>query len=168
MIVTERLILTPCAISDLDDCHAMRTDPDVMHFIGGPALAEDTWIKLLRNIGHWTAFGYGLFAIREKDGGRFVGEVGLAHFHRGLGDRFDAFPEGAWALAGAGQGKGYGTEALLAVHDWFFERREKSRTVCIIDPANTPSIRLGERLGYRRFDGAEYRGKPVTMFERLP
>jgi RimJ/RimL family protein N-acetyltransferase len=168
MIVTERLILTPCAVSDLEDCNAMRTDPSVMHFIGGKALPEDTWIKLLRNIGHWTAFGYGLFAIREKHGGQFVGEVGLAHFHRGLGDAFDPFPEAAWALASAGQGKGYGTEAVQGVHDWFFERREVSRTVCIIDPENLPSVRLGERLGYRPFDEADYRGKKVTMFERLP
>lgn len=168
MIVTERLILTPCALSDLDDCNAMRTDPKVMHFIGGSASPEDTWIKLLRNIGHWSAFGYGLFTLREKHGGRYVGEVGLAHFHRGLGDRFDAFPEGAWALASAGQGKGYGTEALIAVHEWFFERRGKGRSVCIIDPENMPSVRLGERLGYRPFDEADYRGKTVTMFERLP
>lgn len=167
MIVTERLILTPCALSDFDDCNVMRSDPKVMAFIGGNALPEDTWIKLLRNVGHWTSFGYGLFTLREKQGGRYVGELGLAHFHRGLGDRFDPFPEGAWALASAAQGKGYGTEALEAVHDWFFERRDEGRTVCIIDPANTPSLRLGERLGYRPFGQAEYRGKPVTMLERL-
>ena len=93
MIVTERLVLTPSAISDFDDCNAMRTDPAVMHFIGGVASGEDTWIRLLRNVGHWTAFGYGLFTIREKDGGRFVGEGGLAHFRRGLGSDFDDFPE---------------------------------------------------------------------------
>lgn len=168
MIVTERLILAPCAVSDFDDCNAMRTDPGVMHFIGGKQLPEDTWIKLLRNVGHWTAFGYGLFTIREKHGGRYVGEVGLAHFQRGLGDHFDAFPEGAWALAAAAQGKGYGTEALSAVHDWFFARRERGRTVCIIDPENTPSVRLGERLGYRPFGDVDYRGKTVRMFERLP
>ena len=168
MIVTERLILTPSAVSDFEDCNAMRTDPKVMQFIGGSSPAEDTWIKLLRNVGHWTSFGYGLFTLRERNGGRFIGEAGLAHFHRGLGDRFDAFPEGAWALASAAHGKGYGTEALLAVHDWFFQRREKGRTVCLIDPENTSSVRLGERLGYRPFDQAEYRGKTLTLFERLP
>jgi len=168
MIVTERLILSPCALSDFDDCNAMRSDAKVMHFIGGSATPEDTWIKLLRNIGHWTAFGYGLFTLREKHGGQYLGEAGLAHFHRGLGDRFDPFPEGAWALASAAHGKGYGTEALLAVHEWFFERRDKGRTVCLIDAENTASVRLGERLGYRAFDEAAYRGKPLTLFERLP
>jgi RimJ/RimL family protein N-acetyltransferase len=168
MIVTERLILTPSAVSDFDDCHAMRTDPEVMHFIGGSAPGEDTWIRLLRNVGHWTSFGYGLFTLREKDGGRFVGEAGLAHFRRDLGDRFDPFPEGAWALARSAHGKGYGTEALLAVHDWFFERREAGRTVCLINPENLASVRLGERLGYRPFGQAEYKGKTQTMFERVP
>ncbi|SFW41626.1 GNAT family N-acetyltransferase [Luteibacter sp. UNCMF366Tsu5.1] len=168
MIVTERLVLTPSAISDFDDCNAMRTDPEVMHFIGGVASAEDTWIRLLRNVGHWTAFGYGLFTLREKDGGRFVGEGGLAHFRRGLGDDFDDFPEGAWALASAAHGKGYGTEALEAVHAWFFAQRGKGRAVCLIDPENRPSVRMGERLGYRPFRQATYRDKPMTLFERAP
>jgi RimJ/RimL family protein N-acetyltransferase len=168
MIVTERLILSPTSVSDFDDCHAARTDPEVMHFIGGPASSEDTWLKLLRNIGHWTAYGHGLFTVRERDTGRFVGDVGLATFFRDLGADFDPFPEAAWVLARSAQGKGYATEAVQAAHDWFFAQRSTGRTVCIISPENLPSVRVAERLGYRPFSEAPYKGKPVTMFERLP
>ena len=168
MIVSERLILTPTAVSDFDDCHAARTDPDVMHFIGGPAASEDTWLKLLRNIGHWSAFGHGLFTVRERHGGRYVGDVGLATFFRDLGADFDPFPEAAWVLARSAHGKGYASEAVQAAHDWFFERREKVRTVCIINPENLPSVRVAERIGYRPFNEATYKGSTVTMFERLP
>jgi len=168
MIVTERLILSPTAVSDFEDCHAARTDPEVMHFIGGPATSEDTWLKLLRNIGHWSAFGHGLFTVREKQGGRFVGDVGLATFHRDLGADFDPFPEAAWVLARSAHGKGYATEAVQAAHEWFFSRREAVRTVCIIAPENLPSIRVAERLGYRAFGEALYKDKTVTKFERSP
>ncbi|HVI53899.1 MAG TPA: GNAT family N-acetyltransferase [Luteibacter sp.] len=167
MIVTERLILSPTSVTDFDDCHAARTDPEVMHFIGGPATSEDTWIKLLRNIGHWSAFGHGLFTVREKHGGRFVGDVGLATFHRDLGEDFDPYPEAAWVLARSAHGKGYATEAVQAAHDWYFARREPGRTVCIIAPENQPSVRVAERLGYRAFGDATYKGKTVTKFERL-
>jgi RimJ/RimL family protein N-acetyltransferase len=168
MIVTERLILSPTTVSDFDDCHAARTDPEVMHFIGGPATSEDTWIKLLRNIGHWSAYGHGLFTVRERHGGRFVGDVGLATFHRDLGADFDPFPEAAWVLARSAHGKGYATEAVQAAHDWYFTRRESGRTVCIIDPENLASVRVAERLGYRPFGETPYKGKTVTKFERLP
>jgi RimJ/RimL family protein N-acetyltransferase len=168
MIVTERLILSPTAASDFDDCHAARTDPEVMHFIGGPASSEETWLKLLRNIGHWSAYGHGLFTVRERHGGRFVGDVGLATFHRDLGANFDPFPEAAWVLARPAQGKGYATEAIQAAHEWFFTQREAVRTVCIISPENLPSVRVAERIGYRPFGEATYKDKTVTMFERLP
>jgi RimJ/RimL family protein N-acetyltransferase len=57
---------------------------------------------------------------------------------------------------------------VQAAHDWFFERREKVRTVCIINPENLPSVRVAERIGYRPFNEATYKGSTVTMFERLP
>jgi len=40
--------------------------------------------------------------------------------------------------------------------------------VCLIDPENRPSVRMGERLGYRPFRQATYRDKPMTLFERAP
>ena len=112
-IETERLTLARPTLADFEDSQAMLRDAGVMAFIGGKPLSrEDAWNKLLRNIGHWTAFGYGIFTVREKDGGRFVGEVGIAHFARGFGPAFDLFPEAAWILAAQGHGKGYATEAV--------------------------------------------------------
>jgi RimJ/RimL family protein N-acetyltransferase len=85
-----------------------------------------------------------------------------------LGTHFDPFPEAAWVLAKAAHGKGYATEAVQAAHDWFFAQRAMSRTVCIISPENLASVRVAERLGYRAFNEASYKGSTVTMFERLP
>lgn len=136
-------------------------------FIGGkPASREDAWNKFLRNVGHWTAYGYGIFTVREKSGGVFVGEVGLAHFSRGLGDTFDPFPEAAWVLATSAHGKGYATEAVAAAHAWMDQSRKPQRTVCIIHPDNRASIRVAEKLGYAGFGETEYQSARATMFER--
>ena len=47
-------------------------------------------------------------------------------------------------------GKGYATEALRAMVDYLFANLGKHRIVASVDPRNTPSIRLIERLGFRK------------------
>ncbi|HBC7422113.1 GNAT family N-acetyltransferase [Serratia marcescens] len=99
-IETERLILRPHNLADFDAWYAMFTDKELFKFISAPNLSpEDGWNRLLRYIGHWSVFGYGLFAIFRKVDGQFLGETGLADFHRGLGNDFDGSPEAAWIIA---------------------------------------------------------------------
>lgn len=168
MIKTQRLILRPHAPEDFEAMFAMSTDPVVMRFIrhGAQATRQDIWTKLLRNIGHWSAFGYGLFAVVEKSTGAYVGDTGLAIFHRGLGDDFDPYPEAAWVYALAAQGKGYATEAAIAAHDWLDARIGKGRRVCIIDAANIGSLAVARKLGYAPYGEVEYKGDPVVKLER--
>jgi RimJ/RimL family protein N-acetyltransferase len=167
MIETERLILRLPVSEDLDESFAMHADAAMVKYIGGrPAAREETWTKLLRNIGHWKVFGYGIFTLRDKEDGRFVGEAGLAHFARGLGEAFDPFPEAAWILAPHAHGRGYATEAVRAAHDWMTATHRPAKTVCIIHPDNTASLRIAEKLGYGRTGETQYRGASPIMFER--
>lgn len=167
MIETRRLTLMKPSLADFDEFHAMRSDTTLTKLLGStPVSREDAWNKLLRNIGRWTAFGYGIFTVRDKIRGDLIGEVGLAHVSRGLGEAFDPFPEAAWILAAAGHGRGYATEAAVAAHDWMARTHQRSRTVCIIHPGNRASIRVAEKLGYAGIGDASYRGTSLTMFER--
>ncbi|MBB3909434.1 GNAT family N-acetyltransferase [Sphingomonas desiccabilis] len=167
VIETERLLLARPTLADFEDSCAMLSDASVMAFIGGKPLGrEDAWNKLLRNIGHWAAFGHGIFTVRAKDGGRFLGEVGIGHFARGFGASFDPFPEAAWILVSAAHGRGYATEAVQAAHAWMAEVHKAKRTVCLIHPDNLPSVRVAEKLGYRRFGEVRYRDAPGILFER--
>jgi RimJ/RimL family protein N-acetyltransferase len=168
MIETQRLILSLPSLADFDDSYSMASDPEIIQFIGGKlSTREDAWTKLLRNIGHWNSFGYGIFTAREKVSGVFVGEVGLAHFARDLGDAFDPYPEAAWVLAKRGHGKGYATEAVRAAHDWMIRQTGTKRTVCIIHPNNAASLRIAEKMRYRSFGKVKYRGTTPIMFERV-
>ena len=173
MIETDRLILTPPAVADYDDYRVMLADPEVMRFIGGIAAGrEEAWNKLLRAIGHWTAFGYGLFTVRERADGAYVGEVGLAHFGRGLGERFDPFPEAAWVLSPGKAGRGYAAEAARMAHDWLMAQspviRGTGRSVCLVHPENEASLRVAAKLGYHPFGEVPYRGANPLMLERDP
>lgn len=167
MIETPRLTLRLPALDDIEPIHAMRSDPEVVRFVGGKTLSrEEAWHRLQRNSGHWALIGYGLFAVVERASGRMLGEVGLIRGERGLGESFDPYPEAAWIFAGEAQGRGYASEAAQAVHDWFAAGHPATRTVCIIDPRNSGSLRVAEKLGYRSFGETCYHDNTVTMLER--
>jgi RimJ/RimL family protein N-acetyltransferase len=72
-----------------------------------------------------------------------------------------------WKVDLAEQGKGYATEIMSAITQWFDTTPHAARTVCMIDPANDASIRVASRLGFREFDRVEYRGSPVNLYERV-
>ena len=79
--------------------------------------------------------------------------------------RFEGTPEVGWAVWPLGAWRGYAAEALAALFGWADARLP--RTVCIIDPANARSIRLAERIGYRRYAEGTYGEKPTLFFERV-
>lgn len=168
MIETSRLALRPFLPGDFDAYHEMRTDPAVRRYLAAKSpTREDTWNRVLRFVGHWTSFGYGIFAVFDKSSGTLVGEIGLADFHRGLGPDFDSDDEGGWVFASAVHGKGVALEAGQAVHGWYDAHRGPRRTVCIIGPENIPSMRLAAKLGYQAYGTASYLQHSVTKFERL-
>jgi RimJ/RimL family protein N-acetyltransferase len=166
VVETDRLILRQNRPSDLEHRLAITGDPDFMRFVGGVYDRQENWSRILRYVGHWTAFGYGLFAIEEKGSGRYVGNVGLAHFERGLGEDFDPYPEAAWMIAQWAEGRGYASEAMAAALEWHERNFGTGRQVCIIDPANESSLRLADRLGFRSYRQGENRGHAVLLHER--
>lgn len=167
MIETERLILRPVAMADHAEVAAMLSAPATAQFLGGVSDPEGIWNKHLRNIGHWVAFGYGIFTVRRALDGAHVGQVGLGHFCRGLGKDFDPWPEASWILDGRMHGQGYALEAARAVEGWFTAQRGAGRRVCIIHPDNAPSLRVAERMGYRPYGAAAYRDARPVKLERL-
>jgi RimJ/RimL family protein N-acetyltransferase len=167
-IETPRLILRPHRLEDYEDCCFLTSDREAVRMIfQKPLTREDSWHRMLRFVGHWALLGYGLLLVEEKATGRVVGEVGLADFHRGLGDDFDPYPEMAWMLSHDVHGRGYATEAAGAALSWMETSFAPERTVCIIDPENMPSLRVAEKLGFHAFGKTEYKGKTVLKFRRF-
>jgi RimJ/RimL family protein N-acetyltransferase len=119
MIETERLILRPHAIADFDAVRRLWADPQVVRFISGtPSTTEDSWARLLRYIGHWTAFDVGYFVIADRNDGRYLGECGFMEFRREITPSLGGAAEVGWVLDPAAWGKGVAMEAMTAVIDW--------------------------------------------------
>jgi len=140
---TERLILRPTAAEDLDGWAEMMADPDAARFIGGQMSRAQAWRMMATMAGSWALNGFGMFSLIEKSSGRWVGRVG------------PWAPEGwpgtevGWGLHPRAHGKGYAVEATTATMDWAVDHLGWTRLVHCIDPANTPSIRVAERIGSR-------------------
>lgn len=75
-------------------------------------------------------------------------------------------PEIGWVLASAFHGKGYATEAALAVIEWGDVNFGPVQTGCLIHPDNQASRRVAEKCGYREFQLTEYKGQPSLIFYR--
>jgi len=166
ILVTDRLTLTPVQVSDLPDLTALWADPAFATAIfPAPLSSEDVWFRLLRDIGHWEACGYGNWAIRETATDAYVGSVGVLDYHRILEPAFDA-PELGWGVAPRFQGKGLAFEAVSAALAWCDESLNAPRTVCMISPDNAPSHALAARAGFRRYAETIYKDAPVVLLER--
>lgn len=167
IIQTARLVLRAHELSDFDAYCALWGDPELVRFIGGNTFSREAcWSRFLRHAGHWQHMGFGYFAIEERGSGRFVGEAGFHDMRRDITPSLEGTLEAGWVLTREVQGRGYATEATEALVAWADDAFPGRRMTAIIEPANTASIRIAERLGFEVSGQGTYHGTPLTMFER--
>ncbi|MFM0739273.1 GNAT family N-acetyltransferase [Paraburkholderia xenovorans] len=167
LLTTERLLMRPHTQDDFLDSYAMWSDPEVIRYIGGrPFTREEVWARLLRYAGHWAMLEYGYWVVREKESGRFLGEVGFADYHREIEPSLIGTPEVGWALDPAVHGRGYATEAVDAALAWADRQWPGADTACIIAPENLPSLRVAQKCGYRERLRTTYKGEPTIVLRR--
>jgi RimJ/RimL family protein N-acetyltransferase len=156
---TPRLLLRPFAAGDAGALHRMWTGPEVRRYLFdgnrvAPGFVREQ-IAASRRL--FRERGFGLYTIRLR--GRTVGFAGLKRFGRPL--RIELF----YALRPSAWGRGYATEASLAVLRHGFERG--LRVVWAgADPPNRASFGVMRRLGFRRAR-REVLGGVVVDYYRL-
>jgi len=148
---TERLLLRPPTLDDVEAAGELLGDPEVMRFIGGSIAPREAWPTIVeRWMFRWEANGMGPFVVERRADGRFVGRVGMHVWDTrtwvpSTWADAGAFgqPELGWALARAMWGSGYATEAARAVREWV----QVDSLVSVIAPGNVASQRVAEKLG---------------------
>jgi RimJ/RimL family protein N-acetyltransferase len=138
---TDRLILRPPGAEDLGPWAAFMADPDAARFIGGAQSAGGAWRSLATMAGAWAVFGFGNFSVIEKTSGRWIGRCGPWYPAGWPG------PEIGWAFDRSAWGQGYATEAARRCLTYAYEVLGWDRVVHPIDPANTASIAVAQRIG---------------------
>ncbi len=144
---TDRLRLRWLEERDVDALHQVFADPAVMRYWSSAPLTDLAAAKaLLQEIHDYFARGnLYQWGIALADTDTVIGTVTLAWIereHRRAGVGF--------ALAKSAWGKGYASEAVARLIAYAFEDLELHRLEADVDPRNEPSLRLLERLGFRR------------------
>ena len=94
VIETQRLRLRGHRLDDFEACAVLWGDPIVTRFIGGkPSTREESWARLLRNVGHWSLLGFGYWVVEDRATGQFAGEIGFSDFRRDITPSLEGIPE---------------------------------------------------------------------------
>ena len=141
VLETERLILRPTATEDLDGWAELMGDAEAARFIGGQQTRAGAWRFMCTMAGSWTLLGFGMFSVIEKTSGEWMGRIGPWKPEDWPGT------EVGWSLKRAAWGKGYALEAAVATIDWTFDHLGWDEVVHCIDPDNTASQKVAEKLG---------------------
>lgn len=143
---TERLTLRHFTLEDADAMFRVFGDAQVMRFGDGPQTRAWVLGWLTRHAGDYDQLGYGPYAVVEREHNEVIGYCGLFYFPD-INGRPEV--EIGYRLARSKWGMGYATEAARAVMHYAFDSLRFKRLIAIIDPGNTASIRVVEKLGMR-------------------
>jgi RimJ/RimL family protein N-acetyltransferase len=151
-LMTERLVLTRWQPSDRLPFRQLNADTRVMEFMPAvlDAVGSDELMDRIER--HFEEHGFGLFAAALREGGEFIGFVGLSV--PSFNALFMPAVEIGWRLAAEYWGRGLATEAAREVLRFGFEELGLSSVVSFTSPANMRSRRVMERIGMRH-DPAE-------------
>jgi len=140
-LTTARLVLRPFRLADFESYAAMCANPEVMRYIDDVQDRESAFRSFCASLGHWEVRGYGPWALEESATGSVIGRAGLFHW-----ERFPSIEVG-YLLEPSAWGKGYATEAAERSIRFAREVVRARGVVSLIQPDNTASIRVVEKLG---------------------
>lgn len=143
MIETERLIMRPFVEDDFDALCKIRSDLEVMKYMGG---VESTKPKKIRErfdyyLEHQKKYGFAVSAVILKETDELIGSAGLQRLDDGeeieVGYGFD---KPFW-------GKGFAGESAKAWLHYGFGNLGLERIVAVAIPENIASRHVMEKLG---------------------
>jgi len=144
---TKRLIIRPMTLDDKFEVFEYRSDTETNKYQGWiPETMDDveSFIgKISKQINEPETWFQ--FVIVEKETQKIVGDMGIHFF-----DSENKQVEIGCTLNKNFHGQGYATESIKRVIDYLFKELKKHRIIASIDPDNTNSIRLVERIGFRK------------------
>lgn len=160
---TERLLLRPRTLDDLEACLAMDRDPEIVRFVPGPwndlekhraFVDERITADYRQGFGYWSVF-------EKSEPDTFVGWILLLH----EGDHWQDAEIG-WRFLRKCWGGGFATEAARAIRDHAFQAIGTTSLYADIDARNVGSIRVAEKLGMRH-EAGHPKTDPDSVFYRI-
>lgn len=145
MLETERLFIRKFTFDDLDTLIELRSDSEVIKYLGGRCLQNPAAIeKRLRfYLDCYEKYGFGMCAMIWKQTGEMIGWSGLQPLEE-TGET-----EVGYGMARKYWSRGIGYEAARAWLEYGFETLGSERIVAVAQPENVASWRIMEKLGMK-------------------
>ncbi len=144
-IETERLILRPFTIDDVEDLYQMNLDPKVSKYTmdGGIHTKEEIREILTKStLTDYKKHGFGRLAVFYKDNMEFLGFSGLKY----LEDMDDV--DIGYRYKSTYWGKGIATEAARPFLDYGFKELKLQKIIGMVHPDNPASSNVLKKLGF--------------------
>ena len=143
-IETERLLIRPLTMDDLEPLFNLYRRPELMRYITGrPRTLAMTKSRLVDHITDHMSYGFGLCAAIEKSSGRMIGRCGIEPVPQH--ERVDG--NLAWLFLREYWNMGLSTEFARAAIPVAFHELGLERVFATAHPANVASIRVMEKVG---------------------
>lgn len=146
-VETPRMVATRLDSGDLGDMARLLGDPRVAKTLsptGLPVSEREVMIGLDEKLSHWEDFGFGLWLLRDRSSGDFVGRGGLQHTWA----TGEAEVEAGWAIVPERWGQGLATELARAAVEAAFGPLALADVIAYTQPDNRASRRVMEKLGF--------------------
>jgi RimJ/RimL family protein N-acetyltransferase len=139
--------LTPLSAADIDDYHAMMSDPAIYQASVPPEPEEraDAAKRCRHNGTRWLAAQAAEFALRPAGAADFAGHLQFSHLIPGLDQAMLGY-----SLLPRYQGAGLMTRAVNLLMEWTFQSTPIRRVIAGTATWNTASQRVLERTGFTR------------------
>jgi len=158
---TERLSLRPFTAEDSVSAFQWFGDPEVMRFTptGPDRRLEDTVERLTAYQRHQTTHGFSKWLVQARGSGEAIGDSGLLVLpESGNIDLGFRFLKSFW-------GMGYGTEVAAAWIRGAFAQLALERLTAFAHPENPASLRVLEKVGFRRLGPHRVMGMEAVTYE---
>lgn len=177
VIETERLILRPMRMTDVDDLLEYQSDPEIVKYIPWPPRTREQVTEAAAK-----TIETGKFDIQEEDdyivlvwelkngAGVENNEIGqvIGQSNMGLVSQRDSCANIGWVTHPGFQRKGYAFEATKALMQFGFHNFPIHRIIADIDTRNPESAAMAEKLGMRReaefIDSEFFKGDWCSMW----
>lgn len=145
---TQRLIFRSWQEEDISHLARLNSDDKVMEYFLKKLSYQET-IALYNQIqGEFTIYGFGAYAVEEKETGAFVGFVGLHNVTFEVD--FAPAVEILWRLLPDFWGRGYATEAAIACLNYAKEELKLKEIVSFTSLLNNRSEHVMQKIGMTR------------------
>ena len=158
ILETERLLLTPLKMDDIDLSMALLTDPEVMRYVDWePSTPEAVREHMPDAVRKGAGGRIGIWAVALKETGEMIGdavflpmpiETDDTEWHTIVPDELpDARIETGYLLKPAFWGKGYATEICTRMLRFGFEKTDLDAIYATTDPENAASQNVLRKCG---------------------